>query len=303
MKVLPSLLLPIIVALSFVSALEGFGAASVQTSAKTGCGSYRFDKMSPRVMNSDLEEMSGLVLGGLDPDTLVHVQDSGNDPYLIYTKTDGTILARYLFTEKIADTEELSRGECPWGGSCIFVFDTGDNFHWRGSRTIWAVEEATVRSTTIRSQKFDFKFPNDEHLDVEAATLIGKTIYFFAKEPKHSRVFALETAVWRGEGSSEAKLITDLPYTMITGATSSDDGERILLINWQGVIELSKSEDKGSSKAGDAWFPYRRKTKIHGLAQQEAVTYDKDQRSFFYSSEKKMFSEKEWGIVHAQCIP
>lgn len=255
-------------------------------------------------MDHDLEEMSGIVLGGLDPDTLVHIQDSGNDPYLIYTKTDGTILSRYLFTEKIADTEELTRGDCPWGGSCIFVFDTGDNFHWRRTRSIWAIEEASLRSAKIHSQKIDFKFPKDEHLDVEAAVLIDKTFYLFAKEPKHSRVFALGPSVWKGDGQTEASLLTDLPYTMITGASASSDGERILLINWQGVIELSKSDEKGSTKvSNDPWYPYRRRSKIHGLAQQEAVTYDKDQRSFYYSSEKKLFSDQEWGIMHAQCVP
>ncbi len=264
------------------------------------CKSYRFEKLSLPVLSSQLEEMSGLALGGLDANTLVHVQDSGNDPLLIYTRRDGSILASYTYADKNTDSEELARGDCPWGGSCIYVFDTGDNFHWRSHRSIWAIEEATLRSDRVHSEKIDFKFPNDEHVDVEAATLIGKTIYLFVKEPKHSRVFKLDTSAWK-QGGGEAGFVTDLPYTMVTGASSSTDGKRILLLSWEGVVEMSAASP--SVKASTGWYPDRRRIKIKSLAQQEAITFDGDQRSFLYSSEKKLFSNQEWGIMRAVCIP
>jgi len=272
----------------------------VTASSPGECGQFTFAKLSPNSLSLEIQEMSGLTLSGTEADTLVHVQDSGNDPVLTYTKRDGSILASYRYGDKNSDSEELARGECPWGGACIFVFDTGDNFHWRSQRSIWAVDEATLKTDKIRSEKIDFKFPGEEKADVEAAVVIGKTIYLFVKEPKHSRVFALSTGVWKGE-NAEAKLITDLPYTMVTGAAASTDGSRILLLNWQGVVEMTKAGT--GSKSADGWFPYRRRIKIKSLAQQEAITFDHDQKSFLYSSEKKLFSNREWGIMQATCTP
>lgn len=263
------------------------------------CDSYKFEKLSKGVLKEELEEMSGLLISRDDPDALIHVRDSGNDATLVFSKRDGTVIGSYPFAEKAADPEELDRGECPWGGSCIFVFDTGDNFRWRNKRSIFAVEESSLKTGKARMEKFDFTFPKDEKLDVEAVVVIAKTFYFFAKEPKHSRVFSLDFSVMKG-GPSEAKYVTDLPYTMITGAAATDDGSRIILLSWQGVVELAK--EAPGIKAKDSWYPYRRRFKIKGLAQQEAITYDRDQRSFLYSSEKKMFSNQEWGIMHAQCV-
>lgn len=270
-----------------------------------GCSAYTFEKLSRPILDPDLDEMSGLVLGGLEPDTLVHIRDSGNDPLLVYTKRDGTIIGRYPFGPTATDPEEITRGACPWGGACIFVFDTGDNFHIRSERHIWAVEENTLLTKTPHTQKFEFHFPGYQALDVEAAVLVDKTFYFFAKERKHARVFALDSAVWKGEkNASEAKLITDLPITMITGAASTKDGKRLLLINWQGATELSKEGQKSDPKAADSFYPYRKKIKLKDLEQQEGITYDADEKSFLYTSEKKMiFSKGNYGIMRATCVP
>jgi hypothetical protein len=263
------------------------------------CDSYRFEKLSQGVLKEELEEMSGLLRSRDDSDALIHVRDSGNDATLVYSKRDGSVIGSYPFADKAADPEELDRGECPWGGSCIFVFDTGDNFRWRNKRSIFVVDESSLKSGRPKTAKIDFSFPKSEKLDVEAVVVVEKTFYFFAKEPKHSRVYSLDFSVMQG-GPSEATYVTDLPYTMITGAAASDDGSRILLLSWQGVVELSRVAP--GVKANDSWYPYRRRFKIKGLAQQEAITYDTDQRSFIYSSEKKMFSNQEWGIMHAQCV-
>lgn len=255
------------------------------------CRSYTFEKLSRPQLDADLTEMSGLVRAG--DESLAHVQDSGNDPFLIFTKRDGSVLEKIRFAEISTDPEELERSECPWGGSsCIYVFDTGDNFHWRSERNIWAVEESSLRSKKPRIENLVFTFPGGERIDSEAATIVGSTIYLFAKERKHARVFALDKSAWT-KGERIAKLVDDLPFTILTGATSTKDGSRILLLNWKGAVELSL-EGTGS-KAPSGWYPYRRKIKIKGLAQQEAISYDEDQRSFLYSSEKKASFQRGLG--------
>ncbi len=262
------------------------------------CSSFTIAKVSSGELSIDLFEMSGLL--SLDSQQLVHVQDSGNDPFLILTDRSGKVEQRIRFAEVSTDPEELARGVCPFSeGSCIYVMDTGDNFGWRGSRNIWAIEEATMKTAKPRIENLIFTFPAGERIDSEAAVVVGKTIFLFAKEKKHARVFALELSAWKG-GSKEAKPVADLPYTMLTGASATKDGSRLLVLNWQGAVELSK-EGTGT-KSGD-WYPYRRKIKLKTLAQQEAIAYDEDQRSFLYSSEKKAFTKYDWGIMRASCVP
>lgn len=278
----------------------GFGgnlSASEIKSHDVECSSYTFQKLSSQKLSDELTEMSGLVR---TEKGLAHIQDSGNDPYLLFTRRDGELLEKIRFAEVSTDAEELVRSECPWGGSpCLYVFDTGDNLHWRSVRNIWAVEEKTLRSLKPRIENLEFTFPGGERIDSEAAVIVGRTIVLFAKERKHARVFTLDKSAWSG-GGREAKLVDDLPYTMITGAAATDDGSRILILSWQGAVELS--QHGSGPKAKSSWYPYRKRIKLKTMAQQEAIAYDADQRSFLYSSERKVFSKDEWGIMLAQCV-
>ncbi|RZA15811.1 MAG: hypothetical protein EOP10_25705, partial [Proteobacteria bacterium] len=113
------------------------------------CSSFTIAKVSSGELSIDLFEMSGLL--SLDSQQLAHVQDSGNDPFLILTDRSGKVEQRIRFAEVSTDPEELARGVCPFSeGSCIYVMDTGDNFGWRGSRNIWAIEEATMKKAKPR---------------------------------------------------------------------------------------------------------------------------------------------------------
>ncbi|RZA23405.1 MAG: hypothetical protein EOP10_12835, partial [Proteobacteria bacterium] len=185
------------------------------------CTNYTIAKVSSGELSLDLFEMSGLLsLGGKQ---LAHVQDSGNDPFLILTDRSGKVEQRIRFAEVSTDPEELARGVCPFNeGSCIYVMDTGDNFGWRGTRNIWAIEESTMKTAKPRIENLIFTFPGAERIDSEAAAVVGKTIFLFAKEKKHARVFALDLSAWK-DGPKEAKQIADLPYTMLTGASATKD--------------------------------------------------------------------------------
>ncbi len=267
--------------------------------AKSLCSRYEFEKLTANTLDKSLEEMSGLVI--YSKGKLIHIQDSGNDPLLIFTERDGKVIESISYAPENIDAEELQKGPCPQkNGVCFYVFDTGDNFKWRTERTIWIIDEESLRSPSKKMESLRFIFPNKERIDSEAAVVVGKTIYIFSKEKKHARVFALDMTSNPKE-ILEARLIDDLPYTMITGASVSSDGERILLLNWQGVRELAlKGEGK---KEASSFYPFRQFIKIKKLAQQEAISFDEDQRSFLYSSEKKKFSDDEWGIMRAKCVP
>ncbi len=283
--------------LVFVLFISALSTNTLVASDKSACKAYDFEKLTPKDLDKRLEEMSGIVIDSQG--SFVHIQDSGNDPLLIFTDRQGKVKEALPYAEVATDPEEIQRSSCPWSEkSCFYVFDTGDNFKWRSERTIWAIEEESLRSKDQRIEAVNFTFPNRDRLDSEAAAIVGSTIYIFSKEKKHSRVFTLDKSAW-SKGSREAKFLVDLPYTMITGATANATGDMILLISWQGVRELSQSGSGSKDKSG--FYPYRRLIKIKGLAQQEAISFDEDQRSFLYSSEKKMLSNDEWGIVRAKC--
>lgn len=276
------------------------GGGSPSASSE-GCSSYSYEKLNANTLPKELEETSGLVFSGTDSDTLVHVRDSGNDPLLVYTKRDGSLIGSYKFSDYVTDTEDLAQGECPWGGSCIYVFDTGDNARSRKKRAIIAVEESSLKTGKPKTQKVEFTYPSSEILDVEAAVLVNNQFYLFEKESKHGRVFSLDWAIFNGSNATEAKLVTDLPYSKLTGAAASKDGKRIVLIGYTGAFELSTVTGAGFTKSSETWFPYRKSISLKNLQQQEAIRYDSDDRSLLYSSEKGDDKSKEWAIMRAAC--
>jgi hypothetical protein len=67
-----------------------------------------------------------------------------------------------------------------------------------------------------------------------------------------------------------------------------------------GIFERSDTPQPGMHPVG-GWYPFERDLHLPGLDQQEGVTYLPDDRSVAYSSEKKIFRDKYWGIVVARC--
>jgi hypothetical protein len=251
-----------------------------------------------------LQEMSGIVSSRIYKDILYHVADSGNDPLILVTDLQGRLLQQIRYAESSTDPEALSQGPCPWGGHCLFVADTGDNFHIRRKKRIHAIDESTLFTKAMHSAEMEFRFPNQDRLDVEALAVHPQTgdMFMFSKEAKRSMVFRLPAASWRkNDGQQLAEAVGFLLYDRVTDAAWSADGKRLLLLNWQGVFERTGQADIEHSER-EGWLPYERKIRLPQLAQQEAVTFLPDQRSIIYSSEKKLFQSGRWGIASARCI-
>ncbi|MCX6130428.1 MAG: hypothetical protein NTX25_15370 [Proteobacteria bacterium] len=279
--------------------------ALVQAEAsKANC--LRWETQGPPIEpGPELIEMSGIVSSRLYKDILYHIIDSGNDPVIIVTNLQGQILHKVRYASHNTDAEALSQGICPWGGSCLYVADTGDNFHLRTSRRIHAVDERSIFSSSLHTAELEFHFPKAERLDVEALAVhpISGDMFLFSKEVKRSRVFRLASEAWqKNSGDQQAESVGFFSYDHITDAAWSADGKRLLLINWQGIFERTGQADPEHSLS-EAWLPYERKILLPVLVQQEAVAFLPDQRSIVYSSEKKIFHNKNWGLVLARCVP
>ncbi|WP_141734596.1 hypothetical protein [Oligoflexus tunisiensis] len=253
---------------------------------------------------AELQEMSGVVSSRLYKNILYHVVDSGNEPLILVTDLKGNLLHQIHYAASSFDPEALSQGPCPWGGPCLFVADTGDNFHIRSKKRIHVIDESTLFTNSLHSAEMEFQFPKQDRLDVEALAVHPQTgdMFLFSKEPKRSLVFRLPAKAWRkNDGEQVAESVGFFLYDMITDASWSADGKRLLLINWQGIFERTGQADNEHSER-EGWLPYERKIRLPRLAQQEAVAFLPDQRSIIYTSEKKFFRSSGWGMVTARCI-
>jgi len=253
---------------------------------------------------SELHEMSGIVSSRLYKNILYHVVDSGNDPVILVTDMKGQLLHQIRYAEGCWVREFWGQVRCPWCGHCFYTGETGDNFHLGSKKRIHGIEEATLFTNALHSAEMEFQFPKQDRLDVEALAVHPETgdMFLFSKEPNRSLVFRLPVKAWRkNDGEQVAESVGFFLYDMITDASWSSDGKRLLLINWQGIFERTGQADNEHSER-EGWLPFERKIRLPQLVQQEAVAFLPDQRSIIYTSEKKFFKSGGWGIMTARCI-
>lgn len=267
------------------------------------CGSWRFDWPPRHPASSKLTEMSGLATSRLFADILYHVMDSGNDPIIYVTDFQGQILKEVPYQKDAWDVEALSRGPCPWGGSCLYAADTGDNFHFRIVKRIDALDERSLFQSSLRTVTVEFTLPEKLVLDIEAVAVHPVTgdLFLMSKERRISRVFKLPVAVWQNTSRLHvAEYVGEIGHAMISDATWSQDGLRLLLISSMGILERSDTPGFQTERV-TGWYPHERKLHVPVLDQQEAAAYLPDERSVIYTSEKKPLRSTRWGIVSTQC--
>lgn len=287
---------------SAASSLQPKLAPGPITPSETICERWSYRLEAGADLAPELEEMSGLGISSTWSDLVYHVADSGNEPHLLLTTGQGKWRQSIPFADRASDPEDLSLGPCPWGGSCIFVADTGDNLKLRSDRQIHIIEEASLFHPTPRRSTLSFYFPNAESLDIEGIAVHPRSgdIYVFSKERKQSRVFLLSAP--GGDERSRATPIAQLPFGQVTGAAMHPAGDRFLIVNKRGAFEISSRPLAGFEKKDRAWFAYQRKISIPPLTQTEAITYAPSGLSFFYTSERKKWSKEAWGLMQARCI-
>src|SRR5215470_7452378 len=93
-------------------------------------------------LQAQLKEASGVAASRRFPGRLYHINDSGDTGRFYITGMDGreTRIVNVAGWNPV-DTEALSLGPCPGGGSCLFLGDIGDNDRNRKSIEITAVDE------------------------------------------------------------------------------------------------------------------------------------------------------------------
>ncbi len=261
---------------------------------------WQFEAVEGTRFSPDIQEMSGVALSRTWKDVIYHINDSGNSPDLLLTDSEGQNLRKIAYAERNSDPEDLGEAACPWGGRCLYIADTGDNFRLRSAHQLWVIEESHLFDQARRLQ-IDLVYPQEQRLDIEAMAVTpeARVFYFFTKEKGRSQVLE---GRWDGQATSmELKVVAVLERSMVTGASMHPSGRRLVLLNVQGALELSQDPQPGFVRRGRAWFPFERRFSLPYLAQQEAITYALNGRDLLYTSERKPWSRAPWGWMWVFC--
>lgn len=163
-----------------------------------------------------LDETSGLEI---IENTLVTINDSGNEPTLYFMNQKGEITSkRRINGFKNTDWEDITKDE-----EFIYIADIGNNYDTRKDLSIIKIPIQENSKHSIEEIKFnypeqvDFKFNRKSRFDAEALISIGDSLIIFTKNraTKTTDIYKLP----KTPGTFKAKKIGNLEtQSIITGA-------------------------------------------------------------------------------------
>jgi hypothetical protein len=246
----------------------------------------------------DLTEISGLVASRLNPGVLWALDDSGNGPDLFALDEDGNLLQKYTIANATnRDWEDLTigRGSNP-DEEYLYVGDFGDNSSSRSNYQIVRVAEPIVpveRTGTISltGAVFYFRYP-DGPRNCEAMLMDWEDgiIYLIQKASGVGHVYKFPSGMapsW--DATHPVDLIqasgTGIVSGLITGASSSRDGERVLIRQYGNIWEYVRP---AGAEFEDIFDEDPLPVDVGGATgqQYEAIAYSSDGTALYTSTEK-----------------
>ncbi len=225
-------------------------AAALATLLLAGCAGWNADgpgcrPLGPaRALPDEIDESSGIAVSREHPGVLWTHNDSKGDPVLYAVDTTGRLVGRVEVQDATnRDWEDLALGECPEGGSCLYIADTGDNDEERDDVAVLRVPEpGPTDASTAEAERFGFHFP-DGPRDVEAMFVLpGERLHLVTKGRNHP------VTVYRYPGSlradrtpvlEEVQRLSDAPRAlprMVTGAGADPDGGIVAVRTYESVV-------------------------------------------------------------------
>jgi hypothetical protein len=302
-------------------------AVALSSSTSLGaplCQEWSAPKTLGRLDPSALPEASGLAISKQFANRLYHINDKGNDPIIVVTDAKGTTLTEVeIGGFDPTDTEEIALGPCIDTGTCLYVGDIGDNNADRESIAVaWLREKDRYGSREMIAGSVELTYPDGSH-NAEAMVVHpnGDLIIFTKGSTKSLLESALpsyiykitaaelkraagSTAVLRKIGTVDVPSILkneDPENQIVTGASVSDDGQRVLLLTYGHALEMSldlsgplKSPSK--MKRGTDFAVLT----LGFLPKQEAISYVPGAHSFVVTSEAK--KKKSPPIAQLSCV-
>ncbi len=202
---------------------------------------------------SDLDEASGLVHSRSNPLYLWSHNDSGGDPMLFLMTQSGADSGRFVLDgAQNVDWEDMAIGPGPVANTnYLYAADIGDNRSVRDSYTIYRVEEPDLNITDIPAtstlsnvESIEFVY-EDGARDAEALMVDPSTrdLYIVSKREASVILYVLPYPQ-ETNGMDIAERVRVLPFTKITAADISPDGNEVLIKNYLNIYHWSKSANE-----------------------------------------------------------
>jgi len=255
------------------------------TAAGQACSQWK-EAVRIGELQPQLREASGVAASRKFPGRLYHVNDSGDTGRFFITDMQGkgaqpVSVARF----NPVDTEALSLGPCPGGGSCLFLGDIGDNDSNRKSIDIVMLDEVEHFPRTVQArQRLKLRYPDGPHDAESMAVHPDGTIFILTKE-RPARLFKADPHL----GTQILTPVTTMdPGRKPTDMAISDDGTRLLVLTYVDAVEYGMD------------FKYKQKITLNFLQQQESIAYLPGSRSFIYTTERLLPILPQW-IMRVDC--
>lgn len=269
-------------------------ALSMVSSAFAVCQEWTATRVGALDKNM-VDEASGLITSVVQPGQFIWVNDSGAEPILYASGMNGKITRKVQLSNfSNTDFEAMASGPCPSnrGENCIYVGDIGSGMGWRSNLKIGIFKErnfwtaSSMRPEAVIETSYPSGVNNSEAMVV---TPEGQ-ILFLSKAEGQTQIF---TVAPNGRMSlvAQVDLTKMLAGTrgkgpLITDASISPDGDKLLMLSYTDIIEVNLKSLVGISQRQWRQGVDFGVIRGPGLPQQETVSYI-NQNSFLISSESE----------------
>lgn len=287
------------------------GSAGTASAADAGTASNPYFRLTGRIEQSALQELSGLAVSRRVPDRWWGLNDSGNTPVLYALGPDGRAQGEVTVSNLNTDWEDLASYERD-GQAYLAIADIGDNFSFRSQVSIWVLPEPTLPASGIaQTREIRFRY-EDGPRDCESLAADPQRGRFLLidKGRKPAGLYELPMQFTTGGELAVARRIADLPLIWEgpvspalpagveryrgtpTAIDLSPDGRKLLILTYKHLAEFERRADEDWPQA-IARGPMR----ILRLPKQrilEAAGYDADADSALIGGEDEHAALRRW---------
>lgn len=262
---------------------------------------YGPPEVTGHIESPDIKESSGLSASECQ-DVLWTHNDAGNEPLIFAMDYQGRHLGVWRLTgAQNVDWESISTYKDASGRCSLIVGDIGDNDERRTTVTIYKISEPEVtansRNADIRRplstaviSRLEVGYPNGpQNAEIILTRPSDGAIYILTKEKKgRAEIYRVEPN-WRATGKTMAKHVGEVsmpntPPGLLTGGSLSPDGRRLMLCDVKQGYEMTLPA--GVEDFDAIWRQPISVVDLGTRKQGEGVSYGRDGRSVFASSEK-----------------
>lgn len=247
------------------------------------------------IMDSALQEASGMIASRSNPGTFWVINDSGNEPAL-YLINEAAALQHTFWLKDLEnrDWEDLTFFKDKLSEKNMLVIgDIGDNFSQRDHINIIILEEPELTGATDtlvdNFNVYKIKYA-DGPRDAETILFdpVTNKFYIISKREENVGIFELPEKLSETD-TMELKQVSNLPFQNITSGDITIDGKEILLKTYDSIFYWNRNTDQMIiSELSKEHIQVDYKIEPQG----ESICWNLDGSGFYTLSEKSWASQQ-----------